>query len=62
MRSDEVLATPTTGFDRLEGDLARTEAVQLRGRSLPYVRALQLLQEIVAGFDRILAMSARPAD
>lgn len=47
------------GVDGLEEDLARTEEVQFRGRSLPYVRALGYLREILAGRDRIPVIAAR---
>jgi hypothetical protein len=54
-----VAARATLGVDGLEEDLARTEAVQFRGRSLPYVRALRYLREIVTGPDRVRAVAAR---
>jgi len=52
-------AVPARGIDGLEEDFARTEAIQFRGRSLPYVRALRYLREIVAGPDGVPAVAAR---
>ena len=54
-----VPASAAMGVDGLEEDLARTEAVQFRGRSLPYVRALRYLREILTGPDRVPAVANR---
>jgi hypothetical protein len=49
----------TLGIDGLDEDLERTEALQFRGRSLPYVRALKCLREILAGPRRVPQVLAR---
>jgi hypothetical protein len=59
MTPEETLLPAVFGIDQLEDDLARTEALQFRGRSLPYVRALQHLQEVVAGPNRVLTIVNR---
>jgi hypothetical protein len=58
-KAQAVPARAALGADGLEEDLARTEAVQFRGRSLTYVRALRYLREIVTGPDRVSAVAAR---
>jgi hypothetical protein len=59
MTPEEALPTTVTGIDRLEDDLAHTEAIQFRGRCLPYVRAVQLLREILTGPNRVPAVVNR---
>jgi hypothetical protein len=58
-RAQSIPARAALGTEGLEEDLARTEAVQFRGRSLPYVRALRYLREIVTGPDRVPAIAVR---
>jgi hypothetical protein len=58
-RAQAISARAALGTEGLEEDLARTEAVQFRGRSLPYVRALRYLREIVTGPDRVPAIAVR---
>lgn len=59
-KSVPVSAPPPSrsGIAGLEEDLDQTEALQFRGRSLPYVRAARHLRGIVSGPDRITSVAA----
>ena len=47
-----------SGIDGLDEDLARTEEGHFRGRSLPYVRAVSLLRQILSGPEHVEAAVA----
>jgi hypothetical protein len=53
MTPEDTLAPAIFGIDHIEEDLERTEALQFRGRSLSYVRALQVLKDIITGPHRV---------